>query len=174
MWLCSTGWRFTYIAFLPTLMQPYDDKHPEQVCEFCCWGDHEGVGGGNDEKDQSAYCALHAVLSAMEKRGLQLTLDERLIPSYNINAPSPRMNLLAGAEYFMFTFLNLLSGSGIRQIKSVKNLHESAIHRYKQVLTWRPPALKILNDDIMNFGLANMCVKDQKLWRHLQETVRYR
>lgn len=133
-------------------MQPHDDNRPEQVCEFSCWGDHEGVGGGNGLKDQSAYCALRAVVSAMEDRGLELSLDKRLIPSFNLNAPSPRMNLMAGAEYFMFTFLNMLTGSGIRKVQSVKHLHESAIRRYKQVVTWRPAALKTLHHDIMNFG----------------------
>lgn len=133
-------------------MQPCDEHHAEQVREFCCWGDHAGVGGGDEAKAQSAYCALNAVLSAMDQRRLPLTIDRRLIPSFDIKAPSPRINLLAAGEYIMFGLLNIFTGSGVREIKSVKSLHESAIRRYKQVSTWRPEALKPLSQEIMDFG----------------------
>lgn len=133
-------------GFLPTPMTPCQERGPKQVTEKFLAGYHSGVGGGGKFEKPFSDCALHFVLDDMAKRGLGLEFDMDRMPGHG-NVESD-----LGALPWSYVILRFLAGKCGRTIESVDRLHESAIHRFCTVPTWRPRSLKALEKEILEKG----------------------
>lgn len=132
-------------AFKPTLMEYNADVGPTQVTQKYFWGGHGGVGGGDSREEDCSRITLRFLLKEMEERGLSLAYDQQLVQELpDIQAPTikPDSNPLMAV-------IGFFTGKFVRPIKSIEDLHLTAVKRYRLVEDWRPKNLGPLRNDIL-------------------------
>lgn len=135
-------------TFEPTLMQPTHPERPEQLTQLYCLGVHSGVGGCMGRI--SSECALRFVLNEMRERGLKLAFDEKTLSNSRVEPNTSTK--ISFADRLLYGFLRIVytvTGSHVREINSLDQIHPSAIKYYQLHREWRPKALQHLSDKLM-------------------------
>lgn len=148
VWFAVVGQTFQRTAFRPTMMEPADPARSGQVTQRYFWGVHEGVGGGHMRRQQSAFCALRGLVEEIRKRSIPLSIDDDLLPSYDVTA-KVELTFSDRATDGFFNLINVFTGEYIRHVDGIQQVHHTALTRYVKVLDWRPLALRSLQNEIM-------------------------
>ncbi|PXF43650.1 hypothetical protein BWQ96_06609 [Gracilariopsis chorda] len=136
-------------AFYPTFMKAHSARGPKQLTQKFLPGSHGGVGGGSEILKPFSQNALKFVLDDIRTRGLGIEFDAEQLPkSFDYNTPvlPPR------GLFNRHNFIKAVTGSQIREIRAVEELHATAVIRYHRTPKWRPEALKPLKDKILEFA----------------------
>lgn len=139
--------------FIPTLMEACPGQGSEQLTQKYLPGYHAGVGGGLEEEQGLTDNALWFMVDEMKKRGLMLDLNMKEVPRVDVT----EVQLRRPVEYFSVENLaKVVSGEYIRRIADMNEVHDSAVRRYMENPSWRPKALRGLEDDIAEFGAGTV------------------
>lgn len=134
-------------AFMSTPMRPHFARPASQVTSRFFWGGHGGVGGGQADQRLNADITLRFVIDELSRRGCGLCFDAALIPSAY---PKEKVsNAIERETLLRSRILRLVVGTQYRFVRSVEDVHWSAIRHFQTDKSWRPPALKKIEAKLM-------------------------
>lgn len=149
--------------FKPTLMEPCDDKTPEQLTQLYFWGEHGGVGGGDKGQMISAKSTLNFVVNEIQRRGLGLAIDLELVPQ-STEEPTEKVEeqktIGENVMGFIIGTIAQITGETVRQIESIDMVHPVAIKRYQECPEWRPRSLAKIEEALVAYDkekLEDLC-----------------
>lgn len=135
-------------GFEPTRMKPCEQRGEAQVTQKYLPGYHSGVGGGSPHEKPLSENSLWFVIGEIERRGIKIAFDASRSKEMLVTVePRPSPSVLS-----TYTVTKVLSGKFIRPVESLDELHESIVQRFCQVKSWRPPALKNFEKEILERG----------------------
>lgn len=143
-------WHLVWTAFKPTYMEAHPIVGTDQLTQLFFWGGHGGIGGGDGRQLNCSDITLRFLIGEMEKRSLKLSIDKECIPDEPDNLV-PVINL----KNNIFENTIYLFGRYVRTITSCKDVHSTAIVRYKKVDAYRPDSLKPLHDQLLAYKVWN-------------------
>lgn len=132
-------------------MTPNEKVGAKQMTELFFWGGHGDVGGS--ERPEAGNTTLRFLLDELETRGIVLNFkDDADIPTEYPDVSAVPRDPSLGTGWFSH-ILRWFTGIRVRDVKSVANMHASAIRRYVTVPDWRPEALQEIKEDILSLPL---------------------
>lgn len=124
------------------MMIPDGRRGQEQLTEKFFWGQHSGIGGGNELETNCSDITLRFLIEEVNKHKLKLAFNKDHIPD------EPDLFQKSTSESFFDRMLGWVAGKYVRLIASINDVHETAIKRYKKVRHWNPDALQPFERDI--------------------------
>lgn len=135
-------------GFEPTPMNANRLRGGAQVTQKYLPGYHGGVGGGSLYEKPLSENSLWFVIEEIERRGIQIGFDVSRSKEIAVTVePRPVPRMLS-----VYTVTKTLSGKFIRPVESLDELHDSIVQRFCHVKSWRPPALKKFETEILDRG----------------------